>query len=1176
MKKHKTGAFRPLFLSKIIVSSLLLMLFVSVLPVCAAAQAQSISVNKKNVSMISVIKEIEKTTHYKFFYNNNLVNVNGTVSVNLTNSSIETLVKELLKDTPYTYQIENDQVMIFASKEQKTAARTQEVRQQAKETATGTVVDDKGEPIIGASVLEKGTTNGVITDLDGNFSLPLSGSKELVISYIGYITVNVKVTGPALRVVLKEDSKSLDEVVVVGYGAQKKVNLTGAVSMVSMDKALGNRPVTNVASALQGTIPGLVVTSSSVPGKANTFNIRGTTSINGGSPLVLVDNVPADIDMINPEDIESVSVLKDAASASIYGARGAFGVILITTKKAKRNSRLQLNYNNNFGFVKTINRPEQASIIEILETHQAWDNDGKYYADNQNLGDWIGYVKDYNANPSKYPANGLYMPEGENRYYYLKDNDPQGAILDDYGFQQTHNVSATGGSEKITYRMSLGYTNNQGTLITDKDSYDRINMSSYVSADITPWLNQSLDIRYATGNRSYVESDGSIYKTYLPRFYPAGEMVRSNDLEGPAYPVNTPENYIRLKDPVKYKDDNPRIFSRTSLTPFKGFEAILEYTFDKKNSDKKLYTSPFEMTNDQMGKLWSDTPATGRYRVDKTTVDYNAINAFGNYQFSLDAKHNFKIMAGYSQESRYSEVLWVQRDEMINPDMPSISGATGELQSKDTYKEYAIRSGFFRVNYDYMNRYMVEVNGRYDGSSKFPTDSRFGFFPSFSLGWQVGQEKFMEWSKSWLDQLKIRGSWGQVGNQAINEYAYNPIMASEQANWLVDGKKPITLVAPGLVRSDFSWEVVETLDIGVDFAAFNSRLNGTFDWYRRDTKGMLMPGVEFPSVVGANAPEQNAADLRTTGWELSLSWRDNIGDWGYNVGFNLYDSRSVITKYDNAIGLFRDRNSEKDEKIFKRYREGMTLGEIWGYTTKRYYEISDFQDGWQNGVWKLKEGVTTIKGNNNIRPGDIMFENLRDDEANGSINQIDDGRDNVNDPGDRSIIGNETPRFQFGASAGVNYKGFDLSIFLQGTGKRDAWLGGDLRFPLAYGSFGTVYSHQLDYWKPIDPENGNWNPVNPNAEFGRLYDESKNAGSNNRIQTKYLANAAYLRLKNVTLGYTLPTHIVKKISLNNIKVFFSGENLCTWDKLPKGYDPERLNWGYPFYATYSFGINVTL
>lgn len=745
--------------------------------------------------------------------------------------------------------------------------------------------------------------------------------------------------------------------------------------------------------------------------------------------------------------------------------------------------------------------------------------------------------------------------------------------MDKFGFQQTHNVSASGGGEKITYRISLGYTDNQGPLITDKDSYDRINMSSYVSADITSWLNQSLDVRYANSHRSYVEADAGVYKTNLPRFYPRGEMVRSNDPDGPAYPVNTPENYVLLKDPVKYRNENPRVFSRTLLRPLKGFEGVFEYTFDKASKDKKNYSSPFQMTNDQMGVLWSNTPSGGRYRQDKTSIDYNAINTYATYSFDLKEQHNFKVMAGYSQESRNYELVWVQRDEMINPNMPSLSGATGEIQTKDQFKQYAIRSGFFRVNYDYLGRYLVEVNGRYDGSSKFPKNSRFGFFPSFSLGWQMGQEKWMKWSEDWLNELKVRGSWGQVGNQAIEEYAYTPLMTSKQASWVVDGKRPITLNSPGLVRNDFTWEVVETLDVGLDFKALNNRLVGTFDWYQRDTKGMLMPGAEFPSVVGTDAPEQNAADLRTKGWEIAINWRDHIGDWGYNVGFNIYDSHSVITKYENAAGLFYDRNSAQDAK---RYREGMDLGEIWGYVTERYYTIDDFQDGWQNGIWKLKEGVTTIKGNNNIRPGDIMFKNLRDDPENESINQIDNGRNNINDPGDRTIIGNETPRYQFGATAGVNYKGFDLSIFLQGTGKRDAWLGGDLRFPLSQGTFGTVYSHQLDFWKPVDPENGNWNPVNPNAEFPRLYDEGKNAGSNNRIQTKYLANASYVRLKNVTLGYTLPKNWINKISLANVKLFISAENIYTWDKLPKGYDPERLSWGYPFYATYSFGLNVTL
>lgn len=1171
MKNHKHGIVIPRFLL-LIMKITFLLFYVSVLQIYAAntyAQVTQLTIQENNIELAQLFNDIEQQTDFYFFYNNDQIDKTKRVNVDVKDKTITEVLDAVLKNTGITYQVNEKAIILNLASAPTTPQQTRTVR--------GVVTDENGEPIIGANVVEKGTTNGVITNIDGEFNLSVSPDAVLQISYIGYINQELVVgENNDFQFKLREDTQTLDEIVVVGYGIQKKANLTGAVSMVNMSEVLGDRPVTNVGNALQGAIPGLMITGNSIPGTEKTFNIRGTTSINGGGPLVLVDNVPAEIDMLNPEDIESVSVLKDAASAAIYGARGAFGVILITTKKAKKNERLKLNYNNNFGFIKPINRARQASIIDILETHQAWDNDGKYYAEGQNLADWIGYVKEYNNNPSAFPENGIYNPEGEQIYYYLKDNKTQEAVFDDYGFMQSHNVSANGGSEKITYRMSLGYTHNQGPLITDKDQFSRVNVSSYVSAEITPWLTQSLDFRFANSKRSYVESDAGIYKTYLPRFYPTGEMVRSNDPGGEAYPVNTPENYLKLKDPVRYKDQNPRIFSRTQLTPFKGFEGIIEYTYDQSGRDKKNYSSPFQMTNDQMGLLWSDNPSAGRYRNDKRNIEYNALNTYATYQFDLKEAHGIKLMAGYSQESRNYELMWSQRDEMINPEMPSLSGATGEIQTKDEFKEYTIRSGFFRVNYDYMGRYLFEANGRYDGSSKFPHKKRFGFFPSFSLGWQLGQEKWMQWSHAWLEELKVRGSWGQVGNQAISEYAFTPLMNTTQSSWIQNGKRPMTLQMPGLVRDDFTWEIVETLDLGIDFRLLNSRLSGTFDWYQRDTKGMLMPGAEFPSVVGTNAPQQNAADLRTKGWEFSVSWRDHIGDWGYNVGFNIYDSQSKITKYDNAAGLFREMNSESTDKNYPRYREGMTLGEIWGYVTDRYYTIDDFQEGWQDGVWKLKDGIPTIKGNNNIRPGDILYKNLRDDPENNSVNQIDNGRDNVNDPGDRKIIGNETPRFQFGTSLGLSWRNFDLSVFLQGTGKRDAWLSGDLRFPLNGGSFGTVYAHQLDFWKPVDPENGNWNPVNANPEFPRLYDESKNAGVNKWKQTRYLANAAYIRLKNVTLSYKLPSHMVKRASLESVKVFLSGENLHTWDKLPQGYDPERLNWGYPFYATYSFGINVTL
>ncbi len=383
-------------------------------------------------------------------------------------------------------------------------------------------------------------------------------------------------------------------------------------------------------------------------------------------------------------------------------------------------------------------------------------------------------------------------------------------------------------------------------------------------------------------------------------------------------------------------------------------------------------------------------------------------------------------------------------------------------------------------------------------------------------------------------------------------------------NWIVNGDKPVTIKAPGLVSDNFTWETVETLDFGVDIALLNNRLRGTFDWYQRDTKDMLAPGLELPALVGASAPLQNVADLRTKGWELSLNWRDKIGNWGYNVGFNLYDSRTTVTKYDNESFVLQNSNGENN------YYTGYEIGTIWGYVTDGYYTVDDFED---TNTWKLKEGVTSINAVN-PRPGDIKFKNLRDDDD--SVNRIDAGDGTLMNPGDRQIIGNNKIRLQYGINLGVNYKGFDLNVLLQGVGKRDVWISDARRWSFASGQFGQIFDDQLDYWKPIDPDNGNWNPVNPDAEYFRIYNQRENSGSNTRAQTKYLLNGAYLRVKNITFSYTFPKTWMDVIHLNALKAFVSCENLHTFSSLPKGYDPERLSWGYPFYRTVSFGINVTL
>lgn len=1039
----------------------------------------------------------------------------------------------------------------------------------------GTVKDINGEPLVGVSVIQKGTTKGVVTDAEGNFNINIELGTILKFSSIGYNDME-QAAQNNMVVIMEEGAQQIGDVVVVGFGTQRKENITGAVAAISMDKALGDRPITSVGAALQGNIPGLVITGNMNPGSALSFNIRGTTSINGGSPLILVDGAETQINLVNPEDIESVSILKDASSAAIYGARAAFGVILITTKKAKKNSKMQLNYNNNFSFSKSINVPVQASVLEILQAHLDFDNDGKYFAQSQDLSKWIGFVHLYNESPQKlldtYPGSylkdGAFVPNGESIYYWLRDNNPQAEILDKFGFQQTHNISASGGSEKITYRLSLGYTNNDGPLITNKDQWERLSTSAYVSGEITKWLTTSLNMSYAFSNTSDISgTDGNIYNTYFRRFYPITAIPNSTDLTGEKVTAGTPANYIRFNDPLKHRNENPRIFSRTSITPFKGFEGIIEYTFDQNIYDYKYYTNNWQLRNDQMAVTnRSNTPT---YFNTKNTTRYSSLNAYATYEYTIPkTQHNFKLMGGFAQERRYYESLAANRKNMINPDMPSINGAVGEILANDDFSDFTIRSGYFRFNYNFMNKYLLEVNGRYDGSSRFPKSNRFGFFPSGSIGWQIAKESFMDWSKSWLNEFKPRLSWGQVGNQSIDNYLYTPAMVSQRADWIVGTEKPVTLSMPAMVRNNFAWEIVETLDVGLDFALFSNRLTGTFGWYRRDTKGMLAPGAEFPAVVGTTAPFQNAADLRTSGWELNMSWRDNIGDWNYGVGFNIYDSKAKITKFKNEAGLLFDKDGNKQRYV------GETLGEIWGYTTDGYYTINDFKEGWQNGNWQLKDEVVKIRGNSNIRPGDVKFVNLRDDDN--SINEIYSGDNTVSNPGDQKVIGNNTARYQFGVNANVGWKGFDFSIFMNGTGKRDVFLSGDLIWPLNSGTFGTLFYNQLDYWKPVDAKNGNWEAQNPNARYPRIYNEASASGSNYRTQTKYLYSAAYFRIKNITLSYSFQPPVLSKIKLAGLKLFFSAENILTISTLPKGYDPERLDWGYPFYAIYSFGLNVTL
>ena len=1036
----------------------------------------------------------------------------------------------------------------------------------------GVVKDNQGETVIGASVVVKGSTNGTITGLDGDFTLNNVKRGDVIqISYIGYVSQEVVWQGTPLNITLKEDSQTLEEVVVVGFGSQKKANLTGSVSQVKMDDVLGERPVTNVKNALQGSMPGLMVSGGASPGEAKSFNIRGTVSINGMNPLVLIDNVEGDIDLLNPEDIESVTVLKDAASSAIYGARAAAGVILITTKKAKKGEKFNLNYNANFGFQTSINSPKQASLDEYLRAYQAAGFSETYYAGNGSVSKWREYLAGYKENPAAYPTvgDGIYIGE-DGAPYYLNDKDVYKAFQET-SFMQTHNLTANGGTEKLRYRLSAGLTKEDGPLIESKDTYMRKNISSFISADITDWLTQEADFRYTVADRSEPMGSGDgIYCMNHISFYPSGMMPGSvNTSVDKDLPLITPENQIRYNNPYLTDTDNTRIYLRTILRPIKGLELVGEYTYDRKNWQKSYYAKKWEYTTEQLG---SNNSVTSDYLFkSEDHEDYNALNLYGTYNFSIKEDHMFKVMAGFNQERKQNSWISVQTHDMIAPSAPSFTSATGKIIPQNSYSDYAIRGAFYRINYNYKDRYLFEVNGRYDGSSKFPKDDRFGFFPSFSVGWNIAREAWMEKALDYVSDLKLRASWGQIGNQNIGNYGYYSTMqpVGNSNYWLKDGEFITYISTPGLVSNSFTWETVETLDIGFDASMFNSRLQVTFDWYQRTTRDMLIAGIQLPAVVGTSAPMRNAADMRTRGWEIAVNWRDQIGDWKYNVGFNLYDYKSKITKYSN----------NKDKLLSQNYYEGKTLGEIWGYVSDGFYTIDDF-DG--PGTWQLKDGIASLDGYN-PRPGDEKFVNLNDDRG---TNEINSGLNTVDSPGDQKVIGNSTPRYNFGVNLGVSYKGFSLSAILQGTAKRDVWIGGMSLFPFGGSAkaYYPVFYNQTDYWEPMGSCDGQytendreyWIAKNPDASLYRLYSNMQNHGSNQRASTKYLQNGAYMRLKNITLAYTFPKALISKVSLSALKVFVSAENLATISSLPKGYDPERLSWGYPFYRTLSFGLNVTL
>lgn len=1019
----------------------------------------------------------------------------------------------------------------------------------------GVVTDTTGETVIGASVVVKGTTNGTITGLDGDFSLSgVTKGSILVVSFVGYQNTEVKWNGQPLTIVLKEDTKVLDEVVVVGYGTQKKANLSGAVAAVD-GKVLQDRPITNIGQGLQGVVPNLNITMNNggAPGATSSFNIRGNTSLNGGSPLVLVDNVQMDANLVNPDDIESISVLKDAASASIYGARAAYGVILITTKKGKKSDKPTVSLSAT-GYWQspalTFHNVNSMQYLTMMD--EAYQNDGGsgHYFKSQ----VYQYAEDYFN--GKYDSPVFFDTAYDTYKYGYCGNTDWWDELYKTSFSQIYTANISGGNDRTTYYASVSMNDQGGILKAGDDKYNKYNANVNISSNITKWLNVSAKIAHTYTDELHPTGGTTAMNSTAYSGLSSYSGMMKGDLS-PLMPVKHPDGHYAgqgsYTNPVaimeqggnaQYKQNDLWMTGAVKITPIKGLVINADYTWNFYGKSSNQHVQNFYDYTAVPGTE-NYYPWTNPSSVTVTNNDdyYNAFNAFAEYTFSLKEKHNFKVMVGYNQENKHKKYHYAGRKNLIDSSNPSLNLAYGDMAMNGSETHWSVNGFFARINYDYKGKYLLELNGRYDGSSKFPHGDRYAFFPSASVAWRVSEEKFWEPIRGWFDNFKLRASYGSLGNQALDESRYGnfPYLATYGINTkygaLLNGTRPVAVSVPGLVSASFTWETVNQIDFGFDASFFGGRLNTSFDWYRRNTKDMLTAGQALPAVLGTSVPQENAADMKTVGWEVSLEWNDRLSNgFGYHIKGVLSDYQASITKFSNPTKLLGTRYV------------GEKLNEIWGYVSNGLFQSDE----------DAKAADQSYLSGGSWGAGDVKYEDLNND------GKIDIGKNTLDDSGDRKIIGNSTPRYSYGITAGFDYKGFDFEMFWQGIGKRDYWLGGS-QFWGFTDEWCTPLTSSLDYWTED----------NRDAYFPRLHHYGVNGG-NHQVSTRYLQNAAYLRLKNVVLGYTIPRSITEKVKISRLRVFVQGENLLTFTPLIDSYDPETLNnMTYPINKKISVGLNLT-
>lgn len=1002
----------------------------------------------------------------------------------------------------------------------------------------GTVIDAKEQVALpGVTIAVKGTTTGVTTNADGEFSIQVSPSDILVFSYIGYLTQEVKAEMSPMRISLAEDTQVLDDVVVVGYGSAKRVNLSGAISTID-SKVFDSRPVQNAAMALQGEMPGVTITrSGGAPGADATIRIRDISSINGGSPLILIDGAEGSLNQINSADIESISVLKDG-SAAIYGARAADGVILVTTKNGSRNQKIKVQFEGFYSIKRPALMKKQTDLYQFalmgLEI-----NDGSWTPD---------YTKEdlplLAEGSDKVVPNGMWGTYPK-FYRYIDKKDIIGN-----GSLQNYNATITGGGTKYSFLLSTGYQQEKGLPKYGRDNYARYSIRAKSNIELWKGADLDLNLSYQATDRessSAIEGRSGIINSLWEMIFRGHSWA---PLRNPAGNWYTFQYYASLPQALEEMGDKGTVRGDLTVNAklnwqiYKDLRLVGQAIVRKEDGDEQAFYRKLNGYDWENNNFWSYGDPNYAYRqYDKTL--YKNFTLYAEYKKLFAKKHNVSVMGGASHESSNFDKFYAARQNFNQQEVFSLTLGSPENQiATSEGNAWTINSYYGRLNYGFADRYLLEANFRFDGSSRFHPDCRWGFFPSFSAAWRLGEESFIK-SLSVFDNLKLRASYGEMGNQSgIGLYDYIQLLTISSASYpFGNGNKGQLAYSNGMVSATRSWETIKTTNIGLDFSILDNRLNGSFDYYWKKNNNMLIP-ITYPSILGTHAPSTNNGRLEVKGWETSLCWRDRAGQVNYSVRLSISDSKNCIVEKGGsdtfALGLNETRKGYPMNSYFGYAFDGIIQNE---------QELETYKKRFANGG---------IPGN--LRVGDAKYKDL---DGDGMLSLYGNGKPGQ---GDALYLGDQNPRYNFGFNFNIEYEGFDFGIFLQGVGKRTVFLEGDASRP-----FTNWWTEPLEYWY-----GKTWTPQRTDARFPAITLDAGRGTYNYYTSENTKFNAAYMRLKNIQLGYTLPATLTAKINLEKIRFYFSGEDVFEIHNVLGGYDPENGGYysSYPFSRLFSFGINL--